>query len=178
MKRRAGNALLKQLKDVDTNTQNVKVNYQKVQDSEIPDKFKQKTSTLKDKLKEQMQAAFSKSSGTADQKTGVKDNRQSNLKGDKKNVEKEQHAKLSYDKWQEMYKEYKSRGRKKYKNQQEFERKLRQTIRPVFRKKASNRIYQNVQRNVTKNLSTFEKATALTSYEEMQHEIELEQAER
>lgn len=60
----------------------------------------------------------------------------------------------------------------------ELDRKLKQTIKPIFSKKSSNKAYNDIKTNMQKNLTTFEKARDLAEYNEMQHKIEIEQQQR
>lgn len=65
-----------------------------------------------------------------------------------------------------------------YKQKKEFERHLKRTIRPIFDKKTSSRAYNSIQQSLTKNLTTFEKALALHTYNDMLDDIESEQSQR
>lgn len=158
MKRRAGNAMLTDIRNRTKNINNLNI------------KSKKLSSKHNDK------SVHKRRSNNYNYKSPPKVQQQLRLIFNKKNEQKSYKKRKSfsssnYVNWQKIYQYNRKYRKRQYQH-------LRREIRPIFNRKASNRSYYEVQRTITKTLTTFEKTQALKVYAEMQHDIETEQERR
>ncbi|WEV52111.1 relaxase MobL (plasmid) [Lactobacillus sp. ESL0731] len=93
-------------------------------------------------------------------------------------TEQSNHARQNYSELRKQRQQEFTKKVKQQKRKKELDFALKKTVQPTFSKNKSAKVYKQLQNTNQKNFASFEKQQALTTYEQVQHAIDLEIQQR